>query len=381
MLGFGCIVGLAIIEVSMRVFHLSAPLQYEPHPLYGWGHIRETVEWRRGEGEEIESRINAQGLRDVEHSYAKPKGVRRILILGDSFSEALQVPLEESYPRLLESMLHAETRGAGFRFEIVNSGTSGYGTDNELLFFRDEGSKYSPDIVVLQFCLCNDVRNNWHELDQVDSGGARKPYFVPGADGLILKNYPFRGQEGLLTAIKQFLNAHIRLYPFLREGRDRLMSSQAAGGTGIPLDFNVFEKNYSEPWQKAWQVTAGLLSQLKQDVEAQGARLVVVIVPTRFQVTEKDWRRVLQTYPAMARFEWDLEKPNRLLRGILEKEGIVYLDLLPQFQVYAQNHQEDLYLESDGHWNREGHRLAAKLLAEDLIHRGFVRRSDFVDPT
>jgi hypothetical protein len=278
-------------------------------------------------------------------------------------------------------MLNAEPQGSGLGFEVINSGTSGYGTDNELLFFRAEGSKYSPDLVVLQFCLCNDVRNNWHELDQVDSGGARKPYFVPGADGLILKNYPFYGQEDLLTAIKQFLNSHIRLYPFLREGRDRLMSSQAAGGTGVPLDLNVFEKNYSEPWQKAWQVTAGLLKQLKQDVEAQGARLVVVIVPTRFQVAEKDWIRVLQAYPAMARFEWDLEKPNRLLREILERESIVYLDLLPQFQAYSKNHQEALYLESDGHWNREGHRLAAKILTEDLIRRGFMRRSDFTKPS
>ena len=35
--------------------------------------------------------INSRGLRDREHSLAKPAGTMRIAILGDSFSEAFQV--------------------------------------------------------------------------------------------------------------------------------------------------------------------------------------------------------------------------------------------------------------------------------------------------
>ena len=54
--------------------------------------------------------INREGLRDVEHQYAKPPGVFRILVLGDSFVEAMHVPLESTFPRRLEERLNARRR-------------------------------------------------------------------------------------------------------------------------------------------------------------------------------------------------------------------------------------------------------------------------------
>src|SRR5262245_27436081 len=45
------------------------------------------------------STINASGLRDIEHPLRKPAGVRRILVLGDSFMFGQGVGMEESLPR------------------------------------------------------------------------------------------------------------------------------------------------------------------------------------------------------------------------------------------------------------------------------------------
>src|SRR5438552_2622971 len=41
--------------------------------------------------------INAEGWRDVAHELAKPPGVYRIAVLGDSYVEALQVELEQTF--------------------------------------------------------------------------------------------------------------------------------------------------------------------------------------------------------------------------------------------------------------------------------------------
>jgi len=41
--------------------------------------------------------------------------------------------------------------GRGRRFEVLNAGVSNWGTDNPLLYFRSEGRKYRPDLVLLAF--------------------------------------------------------------------------------------------------------------------------------------------------------------------------------------------------------------------------------------
>src|SRR6266545_4382433 len=189
MVGLGF--GLGLMEGTLRVFHLTAPLQYEPNPWFGWGHTPNGIAWRKQEGREVQVQTNTQGLRDdSSHTYQKPEGTYRIIVLGDSFAEATQVPLERSFPKLLEAALVNKEVPSESRVEVINAGTSGYGTDNEFLFFRTEGSKYNADLVLLEFCICNDVRNNWFELENIDAGGFCKPYFVPGPDGLLLKNYP-----------------------------------------------------------------------------------------------------------------------------------------------------------------------------------------------
>ena len=97
---FGLTVGLLLAEGGSRIADRlqcrDHPWMYwEPNRWVGWTHtpgargwaqrcLRGKLEWR------VYTRINAHGLRDREFPYER-QGKFRILVLGDSFTEGLQV--------------------------------------------------------------------------------------------------------------------------------------------------------------------------------------------------------------------------------------------------------------------------------------------------
>src|SRR5205085_3476932 len=134
----------AAFRAVKRVVCVTAGAKlFRPHPLYGWTHEPGAEGWTNGciaraFERRAFSRINAEGLRDREYSWTRAPGVTRILLLGDSFVEGMQVPLEQTFAKRLEAKLADDGR----RVEVVNGGFSGFGTDNELLFFAVDGRRF-----------------------------------------------------------------------------------------------------------------------------------------------------------------------------------------------------------------------------------------------
>jgi len=89
-------------------------------------------------------RINSHGQRDPERSLAKPGGVKRVLLLGDSVVEGHGVREVDTLSQQLERLL-----GAGF--EVLNFGVSGYCTKAEIELLATKGLAFAPDQVVLLF--------------------------------------------------------------------------------------------------------------------------------------------------------------------------------------------------------------------------------------
>jgi hypothetical protein len=160
----GALFCIATIEVAYRITRLSVCVGrdggalFATHPDYGWGHIANASVWVYGcDGRDYEFqnqlRTNSNGLRDREISYNKPADSARVLLLGDTITEAIQVPLEQTYAKLTEAKL-AETLE---NVDVINAGCANYGTDNELLFFRAEGWRYNAELVVLVLSTRNDA--------------------------------------------------------------------------------------------------------------------------------------------------------------------------------------------------------------------------------
>src|SRR6267154_1898539 len=132
LLSFGLLCGLLMSELFLRVVGYSYPLFYTTDYYRGFA-LQPGVEghYQREGGSYV--RINSDGLRDREHAKSKPADTVRIAVLGDSFTEAMHVPMEQTFCSVLERKLQECNAFPGKKVEVINFGVSGYGTGQELL--------------------------------------------------------------------------------------------------------------------------------------------------------------------------------------------------------------------------------------------------------
>ncbi|BAP55039.1 hypothetical protein THII_0742 [Thioploca ingrica] len=97
-------------------------------------------------------KTNPLGFRDIAREFSKPNGVKRVVLLGDSLIEAVQVPLEKTAGYLLEQKLKVSlqnTLNQSEKWEVLNFGISNYGVGQYLLTYEEYAKKYSPDYVAI----------------------------------------------------------------------------------------------------------------------------------------------------------------------------------------------------------------------------------------
>ncbi|MCK6556436.1 hypothetical protein L6Q96_17935 [Candidatus Binatia bacterium] len=374
----GCLIGAGLIEAGFHVYHWVRPTNergffWEPHPPFGWRHPPgRSGTWYDDHGEfKTSVRINSKGLRDVEHAYAKPKGVFRILILGDSYMEALQVELEETFGRILDQELNQRCHT---RIEVINSGVASFGTDNELLYFQNEGYRYGADLVLLSFTTANDIRESYAPFNRKSPrANLTKPSFALRDDGTLEK----RPGEPPPPPLPWWRRLYVGEYVYERLGGRAFVPAPPRGVPPptdpnvpwVPWDMLVYAPEYSTEVDTAWRVNQALLRKLRQEVEAKGALFAVMLVNGPWAHYDVDWRRMMARNPIGLR-TWDQRRPNRILTEFLEKEQIQSVDLFDVFEEAKDNGR--LFFRFDPHWTPAGNRLAANTAADFLVHQGLV---------
>jgi SGNH hydrolase-like domain, acetyltransferase AlgX len=378
--GVGILFALVMLEVGVRWMHLVPDRFWEPDPVLGARLVPGRRGWWTQEDREfvVPVQINHHGLRDIERDYAKAPGVFRILILGDSFVEAMHVPLDATLPHVLEQQLNGSATQA--RVEVIAAGVSGYGTASELLYFEREGKRYAPDLVVLAFYPGNDVKNNSPTLEDklkpvYSSAGAlqkvvgdtprRPPH---GWRALLARSAAYHYFRKVLLTQQPQLAAALARRGWLR--RDAIPSTPERDG--VPVDYGVYAPVPTPEWQAAWRHTEQLLDSLQDAVQSQGARLLIAIVSSRDQVYPQWWHEVVETYPRMQAQRWDLDGPQHRIEGWCAQHNVPCVALAPAFRAAAAHGGEPLHYHHDGHWTAAGHHLAATVLQEFIEQHGLV---------
>ena len=343
----------------------------------GYKGIPNAEEWNVGK---IESyvKMNSHGFRDRERSYEKGKDVFRIVVLGDSIIEAVQVPLEQTFIDVFERMLNSESDK---RFEVINLGVSGFGTGQEYLTLKYYGLNYQPDLIILAFFLFNDIRNNSLTLDSKYSGRSINdrsiPYFV--LNNGEIEELSFR--IGKRKIIKTFL---ARLFPniyYLIGDSVRAPwlvnllwemgltdSVNSFKKKDISKSYYLYAEKYTPDWENAWAVTKALILKMAKELEMNKIRLLVVVISSEVEFRPDMWDKTLDEDPSMRLLEFDLKKPERILSSFLEANGIDYLLLQPGFEKYTKETGKDLHFHYvyDNHWNANGNAVAAQLVYSKL---------------
>lgn len=283
-----------------------------------------------------EVRLNALGLRGREVPEPKPAGVRRVLVLGDSFAFGVGVDEAHLLSSVLERRLNAALPGV---HEVVNLGVAGYATDQELLLLRRLGPRLSPDGIVLVLCD-NDLDGN-----RLDFAYLRyyKPRFALGADSRpVLDALPVR-RLGPGQRVKLWLAERSNLWNALRSRRSELAPLQAALGW-----FQVGEARASA--DDPIELAAALVRAIREEAERLGAPLVVISTGHRGEDVDA-------IFALRRRLRADGIELRRM-QGVLGAARAARPDGHWDFP-------------SDHHWNVDAHRLVGETLGGELVARGW----------
>lgn len=367
---FSVALAFGTIEAGVRLLHLVPSTFFEPDPVIGTRLIPGKSGWWTQEELEFRTpvKINQEGFRDIDHRKEKPQGVTRVLVIGDSFIEAMQVPLEATVARQLQSMLDP----TGERVEVISMGISGFGTAGELLLYERFGRAYRPDIVILNFYAGNDVRNNSPTLEPglppvYASDGSVERIVAPkkprerGVLGRVLswsQSYKFI-RKRIITQNPRVAGILVRLGLLSPKAIDRIPFVD-----GVPVDYWVFSKSdgpQATQWAEAWRITEGLLERFRATVERDSARFMISIATLRERVYPDSWDAILAAYPAMQKVEWDLAGPEARVQRWCGEHDVTCVPLMPAFQARLSGAR--LHWVHDGHWTEAGHTLAANVLA------------------
>jgi len=377
----GVLFALVMLEVGIRFLHLVPDRFWEPDPVLGVRLIPDHHGWWTQEDREflVPVRVNHRGLRDIDHQLAKPPGVFRILVLGDSFVEAMHVPLEATSGRLLEQQLNADSPAP--RVEVISAGVSGYGTASEVLFFEREARQYEADLVMLFFYPGNDVKNNSPTLEDT----LKPSYRADGTLERVIGEAPkkaAKGWRGLLArsaAYHYFRQVLLVRQPQLAQRlmRWHLLRRDAVKATaqhdGVPVDYGVYAPQPTAEWQTAWAGTERNLERLRDAVAASGARFAIAVLSSRDQVYPDYWAEILAAHPAMRNQSWDLDAPQQRIEAWCAAHAVPCVALAPLFRAAAARGSGALHYHHDGHWTAAGHRLAATVLKDFLTQHQLLR--------
>jgi hypothetical protein len=349
------LVGGALGEIGLRLFY--------PQPLGVWHHDPAglALHWPGLTtylpqfGQTVS--FNSAGMRDREHSLEKPAGVFRILVLGDSFMEALQVPFEQSFPSLLERELAGP---AGRRVEVVNASVSGWGTDDELQYLTRYGLRWNPDLILVAVTLHNDISDNLRERFHTIRGGAL--VHQPGEDATFL--------QYKVVQLKSFLAARSQAFQLLSRARFSRQMRQEASQLGSHVTA-LLSPTTDPHIARGVELTELLLARMQALASAQGSRVVLVLLPLGVQLSDAKFGELARAATGSPT-GLDLGKPQRLVMGAADRTRIPAIDLLPGFRAWTAGGGQALFLERDGHWNAQGHRLAVGIVVREMMARGLA---------
>ncbi len=333
---------IIVVELFLASANAGQQEYLQPDPTMGMVHIPgKRVTWRM-EGYS-DDKFNSVGERDIEHTIAKPAGVKRIALIGDSATEGLQVSLGKTYARQLQDLLNAKYPG---RFEVLNFACASYSTGQQLVKVRNTVLQYKPDLTVYLY-------NRHDAYDSVRDPSKKfndpRPYFY------LDEHKALRQDDSILQVEKPRLAPNAVLDFLRRNSRifGVMMQTDLYLGVNEPLyrtirnGFKAGIPAHPKPtyeYPNAFLVMLELIKNINQECAKEHGKFAVMMFPK----TIED--------PVFATQAAHIKR-----QAALDQFG--YLDLSKDFAAVCD---ADKKLFVQVHFSQDGHKLVAKQLLESL---------------
>lgn len=354
LLGISLVVGLGAAELAVRIAAPQQLIAFRPdiwRPADTVGYLRNAnVRARINTGERTVSvftdaegfRVGAAGRRDAPLT---------VLLLGDSFMEALQVEYEESLAGRIEERLAARV---GTAVAVREAGVAGWDPNHYLLRARQLLPHEPYGLMVVALYAGNDLIRERVERFPPRDAAERHRLGLPSALrwSAVVEAVLYPLNDALETRSHLF----VLLKKRLRAVRMRMGLSPAYVPPGV---------RRAEAAGPLWDVTADACRDLAALAAARGVPAVFVLIPAPQLVDSA----VLGEYVRAFRLDTldvDFEQPHRLLPVALRSRGLTVVDALPALRQAAAAGTA-LYGRVDDHLTPEGHAALEAAIADSLV--------------
>jgi lysophospholipase L1-like esterase len=276
--------------------------------------------------------INADGFRGARVPLARTPGTVRIAALGDSSTFGLGLPNADTYC----ARLPAELAGLGVRAEVINAGAEGFSVFQGLEHYRHRVRPYRPDVVIAAFGAVNDafsdaesdVATRDRRRDEARSGGGLRRWLRQNVR--VVQGIAWLADPGATDRFLRAAEQRRRELEFMRPYE---------GDPGWPFGRRVPLEQYSE-----------LLRTLASEVEQDGGRLIVVVMPRRAKAEER--------MPVLTQYTWATQ-------AVAAERGLQVLNVYWRFRREHTAGEPDppLFLPDWWHPSAAGHAAIAAWLA------------------
>lgn len=338
--------------------------------------------WMQAPDFNVAANINRHGLRGPENDLDGER--ERLLLVGDSGVFGSGVGDEDIFPVLLEEALGAN------KVDVLNGGVSTYNTVQELLFLREKGLRYEPTSVILFIYPSNDLQANTQSLEVLYKKTLKRPHAYLDSNGDLQMSFSSLSEylnsskgdggrsDGWMSLYKQSV-----LYRMAKEVARSFTPSEFRDPNvfiGWPFlasfspeysTTNRDAEDYQAVWWESWIVTRKLILQIREEVEATGARFAVSVLPHKIQIEDSYQDRLLGAFPAL---QLDVFKITSEVRAFAEMEGIIYIDTLSPLREAAAQGKVGLFFDiTDEHMTTVAHRLIVPSLARQIREQGLIQ--------
>ena len=236
-----------------------------------------------------------------------------VMVLGDSVAYGVGVPYEDAFPQRLEDLLASHYDDVA----VINSAVSGYTPYNQLQRYVSRDRDIPVDLVVVAFAM-NDIVDpelHWNytedTIENIPPGAYpnlhyHKEHVVP-----ILEARRVEREQGG-TELGRLVRSAINVTNITDEEASYTVVDGRRWPTYITGEDTISIESLTEYDSPEWVWLRGMYDRLADEVAADGAQMVIVVLPLAYQMEAG--------YPFL---------PQSLFTRYCEERSLMCLDLLP----------------------------------------------------